>query len=502
MKPSELMEHAVEMFPSPEDSFDRLIGLRDRRRRNQRIGSAVLALVLTVGAIGTLFYVFGATTKPQPAGPTITPSNVKNMSLSWIGQVDGWAGTPVVSDSTVYVSGYSEEKHRATLYAFPTSCSRAQCDPTWTVSLGSRAGDTPAVADGVVYVAGGIRSSGMLFAFPASCGDGGAVCEPIWTGRIGGEVPSNDLGPVVADGVVYIGSGGDSSGRHLFSAFPATCEKKICDPLWQVKLPLSPTSWAVVGDRVFVGTASGDLSTENFSGPRHGILFAFPRHCSDGCDPTWTWDSLGRIWDLAAGGNDLYVGTDAGYLGDGPGLYRIHAYCATNWTCSPVWQANTKCCTRVTVSGDLVVAHDEKWAVYAFPKECGLNPVPVRCEPTWTSIVTNPLYFGTPVIEDGLVWVGSGKDGSVSALPVSCSGYCLPLWKGSAGDDVVGVAVADGKVFASSDGLFVFAPRQGATTTHAKGGSSVWLSLALVTIGAALLGAVYRRRSRRRYEST
>jgi len=489
----DLLERAIRRFPAEPGVVERVMRRRDRRRRNQRIASGVLAAIVAVAAIGTLFAAFHADRRTRPAEQRITPTNVRDMQLSWVGKVAGGAATPVVSGSTVYVSGFD-----GTLYAFPTSCAGPPCSPTWTARIGGFP-DTPAVADGVVYVATGGKTSGALSAYSTTCGTGGAVCRPLWTGSISGGIPSNDLGPVVANGVVYIGSGSRFR-PHMISAFSTTCASDACSPIWTASFPIAPTSWVVVGDRLFVGTATGDLGSENFSGPRRGVLYAFPTDCSKRCEPVWTWRSFGRIWDLAGEGNDLYVGTDAGFTGDGPGLYRIQADCATKASCSPVWQADTTCCTRVTVSGDLVVAHDEKTAVYAFPTECG-DHRGATCAPTWTSIVANPLYFGTPVISDGLVWFGSGADGTVSALPVDCSNYCLPLWTANAGDSVVGVAVSDGRVFAASDGLYVFAP---APPRHAGGSSNGSAGLfygALLMVGLAWLGVRSVRRSRSRASS-
>jgi hypothetical protein len=487
----DLLDRALRQFPSEPGVVERVMRHRDRKRRNQRIAATVVAVAVFVAAMGGLISVFSRHRRAQPASGQISVSNVATLKLAWVGKVAGKLGTPVVSDSTVFVSGSDHASSRGTLYAFPTDCPTSSCTASWTAEIAGTP-DTPAVADGVVYVAGGGRSSGSLYAFSTTCGSGGAVCRPLWTAPIGGAISSNDLGPLVDAGLgnVYIGS----SDRRIY-VFPVGCRDDggICTPSWSTRVRLTPTSWVVSVDRLFVGTASGDLGTEMFSGLRRGILYAFAcSSTSPACRAVHAWSHLGRIWDLTAANGFVYVGTDAGFTSAGPGLYQIQADCGEP-TCDPRWHASTTCCTRVTVSGNMVFAHDEKTALYAFPTECGDHGS--TCEPTWKSIVVNPLYFGTPVVSNGLVFIGSGSDGTVSALPVDCVADCMPLWTRFAGDAVKGVAVADGKLFAASNGLYVFTPRLQGAGRSDNGHRSAAVFYAVLLLAA--LGFVLTRRALR-----
>ena len=208
----------------------------DRRRRNRRIRSAVLALVLAAVAISTLVKAFEPS-EPKPARwPKITLENVARAS-SWLGPrrnlVDAarrrrfpatastwqgrrgsrpiqrtaeqggmtcapiWFGTvtdvthrpvtttvdykadhleaPVVSDGMVF----SVDKHH--LYAFPVDCATdgATCQPSWfAVPPTPKYPPTlPVVADGLVFIGTG---DGHLFGYPTHCGTGAMVCEPTW----------------------------------------------------------------------------------------------------------------------------------------------------------------------------------------------------------------------------------------------------------------------------------------------------------------------------------
>ena len=491
----DLLERALRQFPPEPGVVERVMRRRDRRRRNQRIAAGALALIIATTAIGGLVSAFRKVHESRPASGTITPQNVHDLELSWTAKIRGHLATPVVSGSTVFAAGH-DAAVGGTLYAFPTDCQTPPCAPLWTAHI-KGFGDTPTVAGDIVYLASGTRTAGRMYAFPTTCGTSGAACRPLWTSPIGSPISSNDLGPVVNAGVVYIGTGAtvDSPLPRMY-AFPADCQidRGTCLPLWTGATPLSPTSWVVAGQRLFVGTASGSLRSESFAGPRRGVLYAYPLGCVSTCRPTQEWRSLGRIWDLAAAGDYVYVGTDAGFTNAGPGLVQIQADCTSAVACAPRWHASTTCCTRVVVSGDLVFAHDERTAVYAFPTQCGDHGA--TCQPAWTSIVANPLYFGTPVVSNGLVFIGSGADGTVSALPVTCSQDCLPLWTAPAGDDVVGLAVANGEVFAASNGLYVFAPRVSRTAGADSNRSSAVFYGILAAIGIGYLGVSAARRRR------
>ena len=68
------LERIGNRVPVPQPAFDRLMRRRDRKRRNQRIGTIVLALVIAALAIGGSLRVFHRSFEPQPANPGLDHS--------------------------------------------------------------------------------------------------------------------------------------------------------------------------------------------------------------------------------------------------------------------------------------------------------------------------------------------------------------------------------------------------------------------------------------------
>src|SRR5712691_9378702 len=101
----DLFERAVRRFPPPQPSFERLLKRRDRKRRNQRIGAAVLALIIAVVAIGSVISAFRNAERKQPAN-TITPDTVQSLKLAWKAPSNGTLVGPTVSDDVLYVASY------------------------------------------------------------------------------------------------------------------------------------------------------------------------------------------------------------------------------------------------------------------------------------------------------------------------------------------------------------------------------------------------------------
>ena len=77
----------------------------------------------------------------------------------------------------------------------PTNVSRLKL--LWSFTTGDGITSSPVVAGGIVYVGSGDHN---LYAFDASCR---ATCQPLWTYATGSPIWSS---PVVADGIVYVDS--------------------------------------------------------------------------------------------------------------------------------------------------------------------------------------------------------------------------------------------------------------------------------------------------------
>jgi len=71
------VERAAERFRLPEGSFERLVLRRDRKRRNRRIGTIVLALAVAAAAIG------GVVEAIRRAEPSPRPANLPSTPEAW-----------------------------------------------------------------------------------------------------------------------------------------------------------------------------------------------------------------------------------------------------------------------------------------------------------------------------------------------------------------------------------------------------------------------------------
>jgi hypothetical protein len=187
--PTDVLDRA---FPAPSDAFDRLVQLRERRRRTRRIAAGAVTMVAVAIVV----------------------------RRSW-----------VVAGDRVY-----QPSSDGRLVGYATSCAADPCRPDW---IGAAAGDlttaSPVAADGFVFVGSdecchGSRPFGHLFAFSASCATFPTPCRPVWKatladGFFGGQ-------PVIVDGHIYVGS---SDGTVY--AFPTTCAavRGRCEAVWTAR---------------------------------------------------------------------------------------------------------------------------------------------------------------------------------------------------------------------------------------------------------------------------
>lgn len=475
----ERADRAAGRLDLPPDGLERLERHRDRKRRNDRIASAALAFVVAAAAIGGAIALFRSSGTPRPGEQTerrtITPHRVADLRLAWtarFGQTT--ATTPVVAGETVFVGSWDNR-----LYAFPTSCGSAgaSCDPLW---VGEMEGDpaAPAVAGEVVYAGGG----GKLYAFPVSCGSGGGTCQPLWTAETPGAVSS----PAVGDGVVYVAAG------DTLYAFPTSCGTGgiTCEPLWTTRTE----GW--IRNSPTVGAGEVYVATDR-------IVYAFPASCGVGsteCEPLW----LGSVKDPPVGTAAVAAGTVL--VPAGHKIYAFQASCGTGGVmCEPLWQtagSTSSSSAKLTVAAGTVYA-SHNGEVNAFPVSCRADGG--TCQPVWTARArTHPW---PPATADGVVYVPSastlrdgGRSGQLIAFPASCGAggaTCRPLRTLTLDLDFgIGVAVADGRVFVSSESgastdavilqAFELAPRKApADETSSPIYLAIWLLL--VGSGAAVL---------------
>jgi outer membrane protein assembly factor BamB len=131
-----------------------------------------------------------------PNGSAPKGFNATTGALAWTAAADALTSGPAVANGIFYTGGL----YRGPLYAFNATTGTT----LWSVITDSI--DTPAVANGIVYV-GSDNGSSTLNAFNATTG------AALWSAPTGtfqttyAYNPYNYSAPVVANGVVYIGSG-------------------------------------------------------------------------------------------------------------------------------------------------------------------------------------------------------------------------------------------------------------------------------------------------------
>jgi outer membrane protein assembly factor BamB len=388
--------------------------------------------------------------------------NVGDLELSWVGQVPGdldWA-SPVIVDDSVYITGGD-----GGLVVFPKDgCGGSTCDPTWTGNTGPQAEATPAVVNGLVYVtsqANPTSNDGRLYVFDAN-GCGMPVCQALWKG-IGGKESFLVSSPAVAGGVVFVGS---YDGK-LYAFDADGCGRHKCMPLWTGHVGQHVNSSpAVAGGMVYVGSTDGKLAAFD----AHGCGAAT-------CPPVWRAARDGGI-DIASptvAAGKVFVGT--GRFMD---VYDANG-CGAD-VCDPLWRGRAQLTENTPAVANGIVYIDAQpfrqhfnsiGVVEAFDVDgCGK----ALCQPLWTGISFASGAESSPVIANGVVYVGKGP---ASGFPVDSAVFsydangcgktsCAPIGFAQTGEQqfylASSPAVVDGHVYMGSTdtptdqaGLYVFA---------------------------------------------
>ena len=259
--------------------------------RRRRTTAGVVGVV--VGGLVVLSIIMGlrSRTIPRPATP-ITPFTVSSLRVAWTDDTGASINSPptVVGDR-VYVTNSAGK-----VLAYPSTCplDSETCRPVWTADLrkASFGYGGPGAGEGMVFAA---SSDGRLVGYPQACGPG--TCAPTWIARPGGDLTA--AAPVVADGRVYVGSDDGT-----FSAYPVRCSSypQPCPARWTARLRggYGRADWSgaqpVIADGVvYVGSTGGSL-------------YAFPTSCRVTCEPSRVLDLSGPLANpLVLYGDTLYV---------------------------------------------------------------------------------------------------------------------------------------------------------------------------------------------------
>jgi outer membrane protein assembly factor BamB len=311
----------------------------------------------------------------------------------WVGRVGAPVQSPpVVAGGIVYVAGGRVAgPESGVVAAFPASCGRAGgvCHAVWSRSFGQGVAPMGPVLDhGVLYALGPGRGLSALDA---------ATGATMWTGVTPKGLVST---PVVAGGLVY----SSPYGGPLY-AFASSCRSpdRTCRPVG--RRPLQP--WAS-SDAPELAAGGGNVYVI-----MDGRILAVPASCAGrgGCPPAWTAEVQSPTGSSAAAvGDRLYVGTESGQI------LAFSATCETGGRpCVPMWTGTTHgpILAPASVLGDVVVVPSGDGDVYAFPANCASRGS--GCDALWAAAPGG--IPSAPAVSSTTIFVSS-NDGRVRAFMV------------------------------------------------------------------------------------
>ncbi|GIJ62803.1 outer membrane protein assembly factor BamB family protein [Virgisporangium aurantiacum] len=403
-----------------------------------RRSAVVAAILLTVGAAPVSASAapvpldqwpqFGQTERHLNTNPAERTFNIGNVGkletrfVAHVGENNLTEGGPVVANGVMYVVDFDGR-----LSAFKAAgCGAATCEPLWRGQAENDMTSTPAVAGGLVLIA---AADHFLYAFPAA-GCGAATCKPRWRGQLADA--SIDSSVAVAGNVAYVG---DFSG-HLYAFALQGCGAAVCKPLWTgVGEPNELFGAPAVGNGfVYVSTflSTPDLFTGRLLAFRIAGCVAGPAAV---CKPAWTADIGGpadRTGSPTVAGDTVFVGSTT-LFGEGENTdFHLFAFAAAGCgaaVCKPLRAYDTGdggTLGTPAVVGNVVYATTQDTpdpntigVVAAYPaKGCGA----ARCAPLWTGVNFAAGFSSSPVVVNGVVFVGKGP---ASGFPVDAGLYAF-----------------------------------------------------------------------------
>ena len=307
---------------------------------------------------------------------------------------------PVVADGTVWVASGDA------LYGLDALTGVEH----QTVTPG---GQGPTVEDDALYFA---TYNGVVYAFDLTAG------REKWRATVDHEVRSP---PTVADGTVYVGTGGGQTRGSVYAFDAATGEER-----WRHEVPLHYDEFA---DGVSVSPAAygGAVYVTTFWGQLLGIDAATGERCWKGAD------DLGGIMIYAPPVvADGIVYANGGETGEGNDvLYAVDAETGKRrWRYGNGGHGST-----VAVAGGLVLTGSDDRSLYAVGARSG--------EQKW-SFETGDFSRAAPVVAGGTVYATSG-DGFLYAVDAATG---TPKWRFPVGQAVTSSpAVVGGIVYVSGE---------------------------------------------------
>jgi outer membrane protein assembly factor BamB len=287
----------------------------------------------------------------------------------------------------------------------------------WTAFAGLSTDSSPVIANGIVYIG---SYYGSLYAFDAVTG------KSKWVAPTGNLIKWSS--PAVADGTVYIGS--DDGKLYAFNAASGR-------QLWA-----SPTGKAI-------DSSSTVVNGVVYIGSEDGKLYAFNAMTGAQLWATPTGGPISTSSPAVANGV-VYIGSED---------LKLHAFNATTGT--QLWvSAQTSSyvdSSPAVVNGVVYVGSDDDY-LYAFDAATG--------EGKWVSAQTGGSIISSPAVVNGVVYVGS-TDGKLYAFDAVTG---RQLWVAPTGKDIwSSPIVANGVVYVGSydNKLYAF---------NATTGKQLWAS--------------------------
>jgi parallel beta-helix repeat protein len=269
----------------------------------------------------------------------------------------------------------------------------------WTYTTGGGVYSSPAVVDGRVYVG---SDDGKVYCLDALTG------ASIWNYSTGNQVYSS---PAVVDGRVYVGSNyGDGGKVYCLDAFTGA-------EIWYYETGSTVDSSPAVADgKVYVSSENGKV------------------YCLDAFTGAHIWDyTIGPYWmrsSPAVVGGRVYVGSGNGKV-----------YCLNALTGIHIWNytiGGTVRSSPAVVDGRVYVGSDNG-------KVCCLDALTGAY--IWSHEM-GEMVRSSPTVANGKVYVAQSFDSDVYCLDALTGAY---IWNYTTGPVFSSPAVADGKVYVSSE---------------------------------------------------
>jgi outer membrane protein assembly factor BamB len=176
------------------------------------------------------------------------------------------------------------------------------------------------------------------------------------------------------------------------------------------------------------------------------------------------------LWTATTGGfvfSSPVVVNGVVYVGsDDHKLYAFDAAGTRNCSgspkvCAPLWTATTGGVVRAspTIVGGIVYVGSGDGKLSAFDASGATNcsGSPKTCTPLWTAVTAGEIFFSSPAVSTGTVYVGAGGLGSSDTLYAfdaagtkNCSGspkVCHALWTATTAGPASPPAVTNGRVY-------------------------------------------------------